>query len=99
MIRAMNMMEAVRTSETSVNLSLTIWRYIPEDSKLHIRSRETLKSYLKCVQTKQAQKAKHSFIAFSVQNCFNQGYALSPLLYNFVVGYAVLKVQQNKQLL
>jgi hypothetical protein len=91
-------MEAVRTYETSVNLSLTIrvWRYIPEDSKLHIRSRETLKSYLKCVQTKQAQKAKHSFIAFSVQNCFNQGNALSPLLYNFVVRYAVLKVQQNK---
>jgi hypothetical protein len=29
------MMEAVRTSETSVNLYVTIRRYIPEDTKLH----------------------------------------------------------------
>jgi hypothetical protein len=28
-------MEAVHTSETSVNFNVTIWRYIPEDSKLH----------------------------------------------------------------
>jgi hypothetical protein len=28
------MMEAVRTSETSVNIYLTIWQYTPEDSKL-----------------------------------------------------------------
>jgi hypothetical protein len=25
------MMEAVRTSETSVSINLTTWRYIPED--------------------------------------------------------------------
>jgi hypothetical protein len=30
------MIEAVRTSETSVNLNVTTRRYIPEDSKLHI---------------------------------------------------------------
>jgi hypothetical protein len=30
------MMEAVRTSETSVNINLTTWRYIPEDSKLQL---------------------------------------------------------------
>jgi hypothetical protein len=30
------MMEAVRTSETTVNINLTTWRYIPENSKLHI---------------------------------------------------------------
>jgi hypothetical protein len=30
------MMEAVRTSETLVNINLTILRYIPEDSKLYI---------------------------------------------------------------
>jgi hypothetical protein len=35
-IRAM--MEAVRTSETSVNLNVTTWRYIPEDSTLQIGS-------------------------------------------------------------
>jgi hypothetical protein len=28
-------MEAVRTSETSVNFNVTTRRYIPEDSKLH----------------------------------------------------------------
>jgi hypothetical protein len=30
------MMEALRTSETSVNTNLTTRRYIPEDSKLHM---------------------------------------------------------------
>jgi hypothetical protein len=29
------MMEAVRTSETSVNFNVTTRRYIPEESKLH----------------------------------------------------------------
>jgi hypothetical protein len=38
------MMEAVRTSETSVNLNLTTPRYIPECSKLYTRPRENLKS-------------------------------------------------------
>jgi hypothetical protein len=38
------MMEAVRTSETSVNIYLTTQQYIPEDSKLHTRRRENLKS-------------------------------------------------------
>jgi hypothetical protein len=38
------MMEAVRTSETSVNFNVTTRRYIPEDSKLHTRRRENLKS-------------------------------------------------------
>jgi hypothetical protein len=39
-----SMMETVRTSETSVNFNLTTRRYIPEDSKLHTRRRENLKS-------------------------------------------------------
>jgi hypothetical protein len=38
-------MEAVRISETSVNFNVTTRRYIPEDSKLHTRRRENLKSY------------------------------------------------------
>jgi hypothetical protein len=38
-------MEAVRISETSVNINLTIRRHIPEDSKLHIRRRENLISH------------------------------------------------------
>jgi hypothetical protein len=29
------MMEAVHTFETSVNIYLTTWQYIPEDSELH----------------------------------------------------------------
>jgi hypothetical protein len=40
------MMEAVRTYETSVNINVTTRRYIPEDSKLHIRRRENLKSHI-----------------------------------------------------
>jgi hypothetical protein len=37
------MMEAVRTSETSVNFNVITQRYIPEDSELHTRRRENLK--------------------------------------------------------
>jgi hypothetical protein len=38
-------MEAARTSETSDNSYLTTWQYIPEDSELHTRRRENLKSH------------------------------------------------------
>jgi hypothetical protein len=38
------MMEAERTSETSVNFNVTTRLYTPEDSKLHTRCREYLKS-------------------------------------------------------
>jgi hypothetical protein len=40
------MMEAVRTSEMSVNFNVTTRRYIPEDSILHTRRRENLKSHI-----------------------------------------------------
>jgi hypothetical protein len=30
-------LEAARTSETSVNIQLRTWQYIPEDSELHIK--------------------------------------------------------------
>jgi hypothetical protein len=46
------MMEAVRTSETSVNFNVTARRYIPEDSKLHTRCRENLKSHV-CIYVRQ----------------------------------------------
>jgi len=40
------MMEAARTSETSVDNYFT-WQYIPEDnSELHTRRRENLKSHI-----------------------------------------------------
>jgi hypothetical protein len=47
-IRAMIalMMEAASTSETSVNLYQTTRRNYPEDSHLHTRHRENLKSHL-----------------------------------------------------
>jgi hypothetical protein len=40
------MMEAARTSETSVDIQLKTRHYIPEDSKLHTRCRENLKSHI-----------------------------------------------------
>jgi hypothetical protein len=42
-IRAM--MEVARTSETSVHIYLTTRQCIPEDSELHTRRRENLKSH------------------------------------------------------
>jgi hypothetical protein len=40
------MMQAVRTSETLVLFNVTTWHYIPEDSKLHTRHCENLKSHI-----------------------------------------------------
>jgi hypothetical protein len=40
------MIEAARTSETSVDIQLRTRQYIPEDSELHTRRRENLKSHL-----------------------------------------------------
>jgi hypothetical protein len=39
------MMEAVRISETSVHSIETTRRYIPEDSEIHTRRSENLKSH------------------------------------------------------
>jgi hypothetical protein len=39
------MTEAARASETSVDIYLTTRQYIPEDSELHTRRRENLKSH------------------------------------------------------
>jgi hypothetical protein len=38
-------MEVARTAETSVDIYLTTRQYIPEDSELHTRRRENLKSH------------------------------------------------------
>jgi hypothetical protein len=43
------MMEAARTSETSVDIQLRTRQYVPEDSELHTRRRENLKSHMFCV--------------------------------------------------
>jgi hypothetical protein len=42
------MMEAAHTSETSVDIKLRTWQYIPEDSELHTRCDENLKSPILC---------------------------------------------------
>jgi hypothetical protein len=39
------MMEAARTSQTSVDIQLRTRQYIPEDSELHTRRSENLKSH------------------------------------------------------
>jgi hypothetical protein len=41
------MMEAVRTSETSINFNVTTRRYIPEDSKLYTHRRENLNPHIR----------------------------------------------------
>jgi hypothetical protein len=40
------MMEAARTSETSVDIQLRTRQYIPEDSELHAHRRENLKAHI-----------------------------------------------------
>jgi hypothetical protein len=40
------MMKAACTSETSVDIQLRTRQYIPEDSELHTRRRENLKSHM-----------------------------------------------------
>jgi hypothetical protein len=42
------MIEAAKTSETSVNFYQTTRRYKPEDSHLRNHRHENLKSYLRC---------------------------------------------------
>jgi hypothetical protein len=39
------MMEAARTSETSIDIDLRTRQYIPEDSELNTRRRENLESH------------------------------------------------------
>jgi hypothetical protein len=46
-VRAVSIIRAACTSETSVDIQLRTRQYIPEDSKLHTRHREYLKSHMR----------------------------------------------------
>jgi hypothetical protein len=65
-------MEAARTSETSVDYYFT-WQYIPEDnSELHTRRRENLKSHkLTLVNTAQNYIVTSQRITILIHGCEN----------------------------
>jgi hypothetical protein len=52
------MMETARTSETSVDIQLTR-QYIPEDSELHTRRRENLRSHIIYQKTYHLHTRRH----------------------------------------
>jgi hypothetical protein len=61
-------METLRTSETSVNTNLTTRPNIPEDSKLHTRRRENLKSRIRNVVLSDALRKDTSKHVCNIQN-------------------------------
>jgi hypothetical protein len=78
-------MEAARTSETSVDIQLRTRQYIPEDSVLHTRRRENLKSHivnlygeatLRCIrrfESLRIKKAKRLCSLSFLLRCRDQG--------------------------
>jgi hypothetical protein len=54
------LMEAVRASETSVNFNVTTRYYIPEDSKLHTRRRDNLKSHMNSAKVANSQRMREA---------------------------------------
>jgi hypothetical protein len=60
------MIEAVSTSETSVNFYQTTRRNIPENSHLHTRRRENLKSQLQSVYLKERERETKYQVGFEV---------------------------------
>jgi hypothetical protein len=60
-------MVAVRTSETLVNINLTTWRYIPEDSKLQ---------FMRCSTQKRKKKNLCTYaIMLKISNTFSMKFS------------------------
>jgi hypothetical protein len=76
------MMEAARTSETSVDIQLRTRQYIPEDSELHIRRRESLKSHKLYANSPVTVKVKVKKIA-NVLLLLYSLYFILPVVYMF----------------
>jgi hypothetical protein len=64
------MMEAACTSETSVDIRLRTRQYIAEDSELHTRRRENLKSHI-MVGWFEDTSSKKEVVVILVQLCFH----------------------------
>jgi hypothetical protein len=58
-------MEAAHISETSVDIQLSTRQYIPEDSELHTRRRENLKSHTVIISL----TCNNRFIVLTVKCC------------------------------
>jgi hypothetical protein len=68
------MMEAARTSETSVDIDLRTRQYIPEDSELHTRRSENFKSHISQVShfhTRHLENLKYQAVLCTVYACLN----------------------------
>jgi hypothetical protein len=61
------MMEAVSTSATSVNFYDTTWRNIPENSHIHTRRRENLKSHLGSNRFTASQLLRRTTFGYFIQ--------------------------------
>jgi hypothetical protein len=74
-------MKAICTSEISVNFKVTTWCYIPEDSKLHTRCRENLKSHMIHITFHSGSKNEVTEVVFTYPN---KPCTMKP---NMVLGY------------
>jgi hypothetical protein len=73
------MMEAARTCETSVDIHLRTRQYIAEDSELHTRPRENLKSHI-MVGWFEDTSSKQEIVVILVQLCFHLFYLIKRIL-------------------
>jgi hypothetical protein len=87
-------MEEVNSSKTSVNLYQTTLHHIPEDSNF-MKLVRPIKICLNETYSK-VRIGKQLSDNFPIHNDLKEGDALSPLLFNFVLEYAIRKAQENQ---